>query len=176
VNDLDSDLANAVVDEIHDLGGVAIANATSVTTLQGGSDIVQAAIDMFGSIHIVVNNAGQILPAYFEEMTPEKLDLVLDTHVRGAFFVTRPAWSVMQKQKYGRIVMTGSATGMFSHQAMRNYATAKGGLFGLMKALAFEGVEHGINVNIILPNAATGIAAEDSDPRLPGNPPVASRS
>jgi NAD(P)-dependent dehydrogenase (short-subunit alcohol dehydrogenase family) len=157
VNDLDADVADEVVKEIEAVGGTAVACVASVATPEGGQAIVQTALREFGAVDAVVNNAGQILPAYFEDVGPGKLDPILDTHLRGAFFVTRPAWTVMKEQGYGRVIMTSSPTGMFGHHAMTNYAAAKAGLYGLTKALAYEGAAHGINVNAILPNARTSI-------------------
>jgi NAD(P)-dependent dehydrogenase (short-subunit alcohol dehydrogenase family) len=157
VNDLDADVADEVVNEIQAVGGTAVACAASVATPDGGQAIVRTALREFGTVHILVNNAGQILPAYFEDTGPDTLDPVLDTHLGGAFFVTRPAWTAMKEQGYGRVTMTSSPTGMFSHHAMTNYAAAKAGLYGLTKALAYEGAAHGIAVNAILPNATTSV-------------------
>jgi NAD(P)-dependent dehydrogenase (short-subunit alcohol dehydrogenase family) len=167
VNDMDADVAAEVVQEIKDVTeGAVVAAVASVATEEGGRAIVQAALDNFGSVHIVVNNAGQTRPGFFEEQDETFLEPLLDTHVRGAFFVTRPAWSIMKTQGFGRVIMTSSPSGMFSHAAMANYAAAKGALYGLTMALANEGAPHGIQVNAILPNAQTTI--QQRMPPIPG--------
>jgi NAD(P)-dependent dehydrogenase (short-subunit alcohol dehydrogenase family) len=88
---------------------------------------------------------------YLEDLTPERLDSVLDVHIRGSFFVTQAAWPTMRARGYGRVVMTGSAAGMFSQQGVSNYAAAKGGVYGLCRSLSVEGGDHGILVNMVLP-------------------------
>lgn len=157
VNDIDKDVAELVVEEIKDSGGSAVCCVAGVASATGGGEIISAAVDAFGSVDIVVNNAGQIRPAYFEDMSLDELDQILDTHLRGAFFVTQPAWSLMKGQGFGRIIMTSSPSGMFSHHAMVNYAGAKAGLYGMTMALANEGAPYGITVNAVLPNAKTNI-------------------
>ena len=114
-------------------------------------------MDAFGSVEIVVNNAGLRRTGYFGSLTLEQIDDVLDSHLRAGFFVTQPAWEVMKRNSYGRVIFTGSAAGMFSCQGLSNYAAAKAGLYGLTKALAYEGREHGINVNCVLPWANTAV-------------------
>jgi NAD(P)-dependent dehydrogenase (short-subunit alcohol dehydrogenase family) len=101
----------------------------------------------------VINNAGFLRPDYFENLTAERIRDVIDVHLLAGFWVTQPAWRVMKERGYGRVVMTSSSSGMFAHQATANYTAAKAGLYGLMKALAFEGREHGIKVNAVLPGA-----------------------
>jgi NAD(P)-dependent dehydrogenase (short-subunit alcohol dehydrogenase family) len=157
VNDMDADVAKLVVDEIADAGGSAVCCVASVASASGGREIVSTALDAFGSVDIVVNNAGQIRPAYFEDMSLDELDQILETHLRGAFFVTQPAWSPMKERGFGRVIMTSSPSGMFSHHAMANYAGAKAGLYGMTMALANEGAPYGITVNAVLPNAKTNI-------------------
>ena len=164
VNDVDAAAADAVVAEIEAAGGTAAAAHDSVATPEGGAAIVAAAVDRFGTVDVVVNNAAIVRNGYFEDLTVVDIDAVLDVAVRGAFFVTQPAWRIMKAKGYGRVVLTGSGTGMFAHQGAANYAAAKAAVYGLMKALAFEGAEHGIRVNLLLPLAYTGIAADSPIP------------
>ena len=155
VNDLDRDVADGVVTDIVAAGGAAVASYTSVSTEAGGARLIGEAVDAFGTVHVVVNNAGLRRPGYFGSISLDDLDTVLDSHLRAAFFVTQPAWRHMQEQGYGRIVMTSSSSGMFSNQGLSNYAAAKSGIYGLMKALAYEGADLGIRTNAVLPFAAT---------------------
>jgi NAD(P)-dependent dehydrogenase (short-subunit alcohol dehydrogenase family) len=164
VNDMAREHADAVVDEIGLAGGSAAASYESVTTPEGAAAIVGVALDRFGSIDAVINNAGFMRNGYFEDQTPAMLDAVLDVHVRGSFFVTQATWSIMREKRYGRVVMTSSAGGLFAMQGESNYAAAKAGVYGLVKALAFEGREHGILVNGVLPHAATTMTANDPVP------------
>lgn len=153
VNDVDRAAADGVVDEIRAAGGVASASYASVADAEGGALIIAAAVEAFGSVDILVNNAGILRPGYFEDISLAEYDAVLDTHLRAAFFVTQPAWRLMKRAGYGRIVMTSSSSGMFSHQGLANYACAKAGVYGLAKALAYEGAAFGIKTNVILPYA-----------------------
>ncbi|MEO6717875.1 MAG: SDR family NAD(P)-dependent oxidoreductase [Novosphingobium sp.] len=148
--------ADAVVREIEAAGGTAVASYDTVATEQSGQAIVATALDSFGTIDAVIHNAGVWRHQPFEDMTPDQLDPVLDVHLRGAFFVTRPAWRVMQAKKYGRIVLTSSSTGAFGRVLGTNYAAAKSAMFGLARGLSIEGEEHGIKANCILPVAPFG--------------------
>lgn len=145
--------ADRVVHEIVSAGGKAVASHDTVATPEGGKAIVDLAVEKFGSIDAVVHNAGVWRHKYYQEMTSDQLDPVLDVHLRGAFFVTQPAWSIMQSKGYGRIVLTGSSTGAFGRIMGSNYAAAKAAMLGLGRALALEGAEHGIKTNCILPVA-----------------------
>jgi NAD(P)-dependent dehydrogenase (short-subunit alcohol dehydrogenase family) len=155
VNDVDADAASAVVDEIERAGGVAVANDDSVTTPEGGAGITAAAVAAFGRVDIVVNNAGFVRDRAFHKITPEDVDAVLDVHLRGAFWVTSPAWRLMREQGYGRVVFTTSAGGLLGNFGQSNYAAAKMGILGLMRVLSTEGETRGIRVNAIAPMAAT---------------------
>ena len=145
--------ADAVVREIESAGGKAVASHDTVATPEGGKAIVDQAIERFGTIDAVIHNAGVWRHKFYHEMTADQLDPVLDVHLRGAFFVTQPAWSIMQAKGYGRIVLTSSSTGAFGRVAGTNYAAAKAAMLGLAKALALEGAQHGIRTNCILPIA-----------------------
>jgi NAD(P)-dependent dehydrogenase (short-subunit alcohol dehydrogenase family) len=158
VADTSADEANAVVASIKQAGGSSVAACYDVATKVGGEQIVQETLHEFGRVDAIVNNAGILRPGYFEDLTEDQIDSVLAVHLKGAFFVTQPAWGLMKQQGYGRVVITSSSSGMFSHQAISNYAAAKAGLYGLTKALAYEGRPYGIAVNCILPSATTTIS------------------
>jgi NAD(P)-dependent dehydrogenase (short-subunit alcohol dehydrogenase family) len=164
VNDLGREYADAVVAEIAAAGGRAAASYDSVSTREGGRAIVDTAVQSFGTLDAVVNNAGFMRNAYFDELSPDDLDAMLDVHVRGSWFVTQAAWPVMKEKGYGRVIMTSSAGGLFAMQGEANYAAAKAGVYGLCKALAVEGEPHGILVNTLLPMATTTIAADNPVP------------
>ena len=147
--------ANRVVDEITAFGGTAAANDDSVSTAEGGRAIVQAAIDAFGRVDIVVNNAGILRDKAFHKMDDTMIDPVIDVHLKGALYVTQPAFRLMREQGYGRILNTSSASGLFGNFGQANYGAAKAGLAGLTRVLALEGAGHGIKVNAIAPIAST---------------------
>lgn len=149
--------ANDVVAEIRAAGGQAVASLDSVATQEGGKAIIECALDSFGRIDAIVHLAGAWRTVLFEEMTAEMIDPVLDVHLRGGFFVTHPAWEHMKKQGYGRIVLCSSSSGVWGRKFGTNYAAAKAGLFGLGRAMALEGAEHGILVNCILPVARSSV-------------------
>jgi NAD(P)-dependent dehydrogenase (short-subunit alcohol dehydrogenase family) len=151
----DAGAAQLVVDEIKAAGGEAVANTDSVATPDGGESIVQTAIDAYGRIDIVVNNAGILRDKTFHNMTADLLDPVLDVHLKGAFNVTKPAWIHMREQQYGRVISTSSAAGVFGNFGQTNYGAAKLGLVGLTRVLAVEGARYNIRANAIAPLALT---------------------
>ena len=156
-------LADGVVDEIRAGGGMAVANYDSVATRAGGAAIVQTALDHFGRVDILIHNAGFLRNNRFEDMTDEELDPIIDTHLKAGFYVGQPAYRAMQKQGYGRILLTSSASGVFGSPHQSNYGAAKAGLMGLANCLALEGEPYGIQVNALLPTASTRLAAEMSE-------------
>ncbi len=164
VNDLQRQLADDVVAEIKADGGTAAPSYDSVATPESARAIIDLAQAEFGSVDAVINNAGSMRNGYFESLSARDLQSMLAVHVEGSYYVTQAAWPVMRKKGYGRVVMTSSAGGMFAMQGESNYAAAKGAVYGLAKALAYEGAEHGILVNTIMPMAATTIAAADPVP------------
>ena len=117
--------ADAVVAEIRAAGGKAVSSHDSVATPEGGRAIVDRAVEAFGTVDAVIHNAGVWRHKLYHEMTADQLDPVLDVHLRGAFFVTQPAWTIMQAKGYGRIVLTSSSTGAFGRISGSNYAAAK---------------------------------------------------
>src|SRR5918995_1320139 len=147
--------AQAVVDEVKAAGGEAVANYDSVATPEGGKAIVQTALDSFGGVHIIVNNAGILRDASFKNMDRDKLEPVLDVHLKGSFYVTQPAWEHFRAQNYGRIVNTSSAAGIFGNFGQANYGAAKMGLVGFTRVLAVEGAKNNIKANAIAPVAKT---------------------
>lgn len=156
----DAQTANVVSEEIRGQGGEAVADIHSVTSPQGGEAIIDAALRTWGRVDILINNAGIVGDAPFEDMTPERFEPLLDVHLRGAFHVTRPAWRVMREQRYGRVLNTCSAAGILGAERMSNYGAAKTGLLGLTRVLAAEGAERGIKVNAIAPIAHTRMLAQ----------------
>lgn len=150
-----SSAAQRVVDEIAAFGGQAAANHDNVASPEGGQAIVQAALAAFGRVDVLVNNAGILRDKAFHKMDRTMIDAVIDVHLRGALYVSQPAFRLMRGQGYGRIISTSSASGLFGNFGQANYGAAKAGLAGFTRVLALEGAGHGIKVNAIAPIALT---------------------
>jgi len=147
-----SSAADRVVEEIRQAGGTAVANHDSVTE---GDRIVQQALDSFGRIDVVVNNAGILRDKTFHKMEDADWDLVYRVHVEGAYKVTRAAWPHMREQNYGRVIFTASTSGIYGNFGQSNYGMAKLGLYGLTRTLALEGRKNNVLVNAIAPTGGT---------------------
>ena len=152
--------AERVVEEIKAAGGEAVPNADSVATPEGGQNIVQTALDAFGTVDIVINNAGILRDKSFAKMEVSDIELVLDVHLKGAFYVSQPAFKVMKEKGYGRFVHTSSNSGLFGNFGQANYGAAKLGIAGLSHVLAIEGAKNNIKSNCIAPVARTRMTEE----------------
>ena len=149
------DAADQVVDEIRAAGGEAVANKASVSSREGAKSIIDDAVKAFGTVHILVNNAGILRDKTFKNMTLDDWDIVMNVHLNGTAYVTHAAWPIMYAQNYGRIVFTSSSSGIFGNFGQANYGAAKMGMLGLMNVLEKEGVAKNIRVNTLSPGAAT---------------------
>ncbi|OBF46285.1 short-chain dehydrogenase [Mycobacterium sp. 852002-50816_SCH5313054-b] len=154
----DAGPADEVVREIVAAGGQAVASTDSVTTAGGGKAIIDAALDRYGRVDVLIHNAGNVRRGSLKELSYEDFDAVLDVHLRGAFHVVRPAFPVMCEAGYGRIVLTSSIGGLYGNHDVANYAAAKAGVIGLSNVAALEGAADGVRCNVIAPAAVTRMA------------------
>lgn len=152
-----SSAADQVVNEIRAFGGTAVANYDSV---EFGDRIVQTALDAFGRIDIVVNNAGILRDRSFEKMSEDDWNLIMKVHLYGTFAVTHAAWPHMKKQKYGRIINTSSTSGLYGNFGQSNYGAAKTAVLGLANVIGKEGAKYNIHVNVIIPQSDTRLTAD----------------
>ena len=166
-------MADTVVDEIRQLGGTALANYDNIATPDGAQSLVDAAVQEFGTLDGVVNNAGILRDGAFHKMSTENWDAVLKVHLYGGFYVTRAAWPHLREKKFGRIVMATSTSGIFGNFGQANYGAAKLGLVGLINTLAIEGAKYGILANAVAPMAATRMTTDVAPPELLDKLPAA---
>jgi NAD(P)-dependent dehydrogenase (short-subunit alcohol dehydrogenase family) len=160
VNDMSAASAEAVAAEIVESGGEAISAACSVTDEGAVGAMIAQTVEIWGSIDILVNNAGILRDRSFANMSLEEFRLVLDVHLMGSATCTKAVWELMREQRYGRIVMTTSSSGLYGNFGQANYGAAKMALVGLMQTLAIEGAKYGIRVNCLAPSAATGMTQD----------------
>ncbi len=155
-----SAMADEVVKTINEAGGKAVANYDSVATPEGGEAIVKTAVDNFGKVDIVINNAGILRDKTFVKLEPADLEIVIDVHLKGAFYVSQPAFRIMKENGYGRLLFTASGAGIFGNFGQTNYGAAKMGLVGLSNVLAQEGAKYNIKSNVIAPIAKTRLTEQ----------------
>lgn len=158
--------AQAVVAEIEAAGGVALANGASVTDAVAVAAMVQQAVDAWGRVDILVNNAGILRDKSFAKMELDDFRLVMDVHLMGAVHCTKAVWPHMVAQKYGRILMTTSSSGLYGNFGQSNYGAAKMALVGLMQTLSIEGAKNNIHVNCLAPTAATRMTEDLMPPQV----------
>lgn len=158
--------ANKVVEEIKAMGGEAVPNHDNVATADGGQNIIKTAIDAFGKVDILINNAGILRDKTFTKMEEENWDSVMNVHLKGAFNVSKPAFENMKNNGFGRIVMTTSGAGLFGNFGQSNYASAKMGLVGLTNVLKIEGAKYNVKVNVLAPVAASRLTEDVLPPEL----------
>ena len=171
------DAADLVVQEIRDSGGTAVANRDSVSDRDGAKGIVETAVKEFGTVDILINNAGILRDKSFKKMTLDEWDIVINVHLNGTAYVTWHVWPIMYEKNYGRILLTSSVSGILGSFGQGNYGAAKMGMVGLMNNLSREGASHNIHVNCLSPGAATRMTASvpgseiDADNPDPANHP-----
>lgn len=157
-NGVDPGPAGEVVKQIQEFGGDAVACGESVATAAGGRAIVEAALNHYGRLDVIVHNAGTVRRAPLTKMSYDDFEAVLDVHLRGAFHIVRPAFPLMREAHYGRFVLTSSIGGLYGNHEVANYAAAKAGIVGLSNVVALEGAADDILCNVIAPSAVTRMA------------------
>ncbi len=171
------DAADMVVEEIRAAGGTAVASKDSVSDREGAKRIVETAVNEFGTVDILINNAGILRDKSFKKMTLDEWDIVINVHLNGSAYVTWHAWPIMYEKNYGRILFTSSVSGILGSFGQGNYGAAKMGMVGLMNNLSREGASHNVHVNCLSPGAATRMTASvpgssiDADNPDPANHP-----
>ena len=158
--------ADKVVEEIKALGGEAVASYDSVATPEGGQAVIDKAVEAFGKVDILINNAGILRDKSFAKMEPENWKAVMDVHLNGAFYVSRPAFAKMRENGYGRIILTTSAAGLYGNFGQTNYSAAKMGLIGLMNTLKLEGSKYDVKANTVAPVAGTRLTEDILPPDI----------
>ncbi len=166
-----TDPAQEVVNEINASGGQAVASTDSVATLEGAEAIVNTALEHFGKVDILINNAGNVRYGSIVDLTVEDFKSVLDVHLLGAFHMVKSVFPSMIKENYGRIVLTASISGLYGLATSVNYGVAKAGMIGLNNVAALEGAQHKIKSNIILPGAVTRMSEGIDTSEFPPMPP-----
>jgi NAD(P)-dependent dehydrogenase (short-subunit alcohol dehydrogenase family) len=162
--------AQAVADEIATGGGMAIPSTESIATEAGATRMIQEVVDQFGTVDIVVNNAGILRDKTFKNVTMDNFRAVLDVHLMGSVYVTKAAWPIMIDKGWGRVVFTSSGSGIFGNFGQSNYASAKMSVIGLMNVLKLEGHSKGVCVNTLAPGAITRMTEPLGDGGRVGKP------
>lgn len=165
-NGSDTCAADAVVEEIISAGGKAVANYDSVASIKGGANIIKTAVDTFGKVDILINNAGILRDNSLLKITEDDWDSVLSVHLKGTFCVSQAAFAVMKENNYGRIVNTASGAGIYGNYGQLNYCAAKMGIVGLMNGLSIEGAKYNIKCNTIAPVAASRMTEDIFTPEM----------
>ena len=158
-------VADAVVEEITAAGGEAVANYDTVATQEGGQRVIHTALDAFGTVDILINNAGNVRDKSFAKMDLDDFRSLIDVHLMGAVYCTHAAWPIMREKGFGRVVMTTSSAGLYGNHGHTNYGTAKMALIGLMNSLKEEGQRYNISVNAIAPIALTRMSEPATTPQ-----------
>lgn len=159
-----SEMANKVVEEIRSAGGEAVADAHGVDTYEGGEAIVKTALDAYGTVDIVIANAGILRDRAFHNITEEDWDKIYAVHVKGSFDVIQPAFRIMRQNNYGRIIVTTSNAGLYGNFGQANYSSAKTALLGFASTLELEGAKYNIKANVIAPVAASRLTEDVMPP------------
>ncbi len=152
--------AEKVVAEIKAAGGEAVVDSHNVAQRESAAQIIKTALDNFGRVDIVINNAGILRDKSFRNMTPELFDPVMAVHLMGTVWVTQAAWELMREQQYGRIINTSSAAGIFGNFGQTNYGAAKMGIVGFTNVIALEGAKYNIKANVLAPGAKTRMTTD----------------